>query len=91
LLDWIRVRLATPLLHAVPVVAYYVPVDHGGHVHRLATIAKPSFGFTVPLPCFFPLCLIGRVEIPTWEPQKGFQKWDGIKQRFIIQRKCLIC
>jgi hypothetical protein len=30
LLDWIRVRLATPLLHAVPVVAYHVPVDHGG-------------------------------------------------------------
>jgi hypothetical protein len=57
------VRLATPLLYAVPVVAY--------HVHRLATFAKPSSGFTVPLPCFFPLCLIGRVEIPRGSHKRG--------------------
>jgi hypothetical protein len=43
-----------------------------GHVQRLATFAKPSSGFTVPLPCFFPLCLIGRVEIPAREP-RGFR------------------
>ena len=56
LLDWIRVRLPTTSLHAVPVVAYHVP--SAGNLRE--TIA----GFTVPLPCFFPLCLVGRLKSP---------------------------
>ena len=31
----------------------------------LATLAKPIPGFTVPLPCFFPVCLVGALQIPS--------------------------
>jgi hypothetical protein len=40
------------------------------HLRRQPSRNHPS-GFTVPLPCFFPLCLAGRLEIPKWS-----HKWD---------------
>jgi hypothetical protein len=36
-----------------------------------ATLTKPSPEFTVPLPCFFPVCLVGMLEIPSGAKKKG--------------------
>ena len=36
-----------------------------------ATLAKPLPAFTVPLPCFFPVCLAGTPQIPRGATKKG--------------------
>jgi hypothetical protein len=54
-----------------------------------ATLAKPLPAFTVPLPCFFPVCLAGTFKF-RGEPRKRVKQWDGVKQRLIIGRKLLI-
>jgi hypothetical protein len=40
--------------------------------------------FTIPYPCFFPLCLVGTLQIPSGATKRGLKKWDGIKQRLLI-------
>ena len=48
---------------------------------------ETMLGFTVPLPCFFPVCLAGTHQIPSG-PRKRVKQLDGVKQRLIIQLKC---
>ena len=55
----------------------------------VATLAKPLPGFTLPLPCFFPFCLVGTVQIPR-RATKEFKTVDGVKQRRFINQRLLI-
>jgi hypothetical protein len=54
-----------------------------------ATLKKPSPGFTIHLPRFFPVCLSGPHQIPSG-PRKRVKQWDRVKQRLIIGRTLLI-
>jgi hypothetical protein len=49
--------------------------SHQQFAALIATVlTKPSPDFTVPLPCFFPFCLVGTREIPHGSYKKGFKK-----------------